>query len=173
MKWKSIGVLLSSSIWNDQTAKYSLKKIKKNQWGSGIFPFPRQYLSTDSFHLHLCPFSRGKKKQPDSESFPHMISWLGFLSTFIWCSLEPSYSNPRTYPVPLSWIRGWISTFCSVFIRLHTGREKRGCICCNRSPDWVMSCNNSGDWGWGVGVGGGWLSSGLEMAVHKDKQTGA
>lgn len=72
IKWKYIGVLLGGSIWNDRTAKYSLKKIKKNHCGSGIFPFLRQYLSTDSFHLHFCPFSRGKKS---SQTVNHSLIW--------------------------------------------------------------------------------------------------
>lgn len=116
------------------------------------------------FIFIFVPFPKGRNKQPDGESLPHIISWLAFLSTSSWCSLKPFHVNPRMFALPLPWIRGWISTFCPVFRRLHTGRERRGCICCNRSPDWVMSCNNSADWRRRL--------SGLEMAVHKDNPDG-
>lgn len=119
------------------------------------------------FMFIFVPVPKGRKTQPDSESLPLMISWLAFLSTSSWCSHRPFHVNPRRFALTLPWIRGWISTFCPVFRRLHTGRERRGCICCNRSPDWVMSCNNSADWGRRL--------SGLEMAVpktnHRDRNT--
>lgn len=103
--------------------------------------FPRQYLNTDSFHLHLCPYSKGEEKAARQWIIPSYDQPAGFS-----INIQLIHVNPRMFALPLPWIRGWISTFCPVFRRLHTGRERRGCICCNRSPDWVMSCNNSADW---------------------------
>lgn len=36
--------------------------FKKNNEGMEFLRnFPRQYLNTDSFHLHLCPYFRGEE----------------------------------------------------------------------------------------------------------------
>lgn len=157
-------------IWNDDTVKYSLKKT---QWGRGSFGktkqnknFHRQYLSLESFHLQLCPFSKGGGEGVGggSQTVNHSLIWSTGWVFYQHLSDAHSHWNPRTFTAPLNlWVRGRISTFCSVFGRVRTGRDKRGCFCWNRSPDEVMSCNNGVCMC--VYVGGG-----LEMAVHKDKQ---
>lgn len=117
------------------------------EWKFSLPQTVSQYRLLSSSSLSL--FKRGKKS---SQTVNHSLIWLAgwvFYEKFVWGVLKPSHSNPRMFPRPLSWIRGLISTFYSVFIRIPTWRGKRGCISCNRSPDWVMSCNNSAGAGWG------------------------
>lgn len=40
--------------------------------------FPRQYLNTDSFHLHLCPYSKGEEKAARQWIIPSYDQLAGF-----------------------------------------------------------------------------------------------
>lgn len=55
--------------------------------------FPRQYLNTDSFHLHLCPYSKGEGKAARQWIIPSYHQLAGFSIS----NPADAHSNPSTW----------------------------------------------------------------------------
>lgn len=104
------------------------------------------------FIFIFVPFPKGEKS---SQTVNHSLIWSAgwaFYQHPADAHSNPQHTNPRTFALPLPWIRGWISTFCPVFRRLQEEKREAAFVVIEALTGWchviTVQTGGGGSLGW-------------------------